>query len=69
MREVFVSYRIGARKPDAHAFSRMTAATGIAPHALAFFDDLEENVHGARRAGLMAWRVSGPRDVARILGL
>lgn len=69
MHDVFVSYRIGARKPDVDAFTRVTAAIGAAPQQVAFFDDLEENVHGARRAGVMAWQVSGPKDVAHILGL
>jgi len=69
MREVFVSHAIGARKPEPEAFARVVARIGLPAGEIAFFDDLHDNVTGARRAGLAAWQVSGPADVARALGI
>ena len=69
MRAVFSSHVVGARKPDAVAFERVAARIGLAPGAIAFFDDLDVNVEGARRAGLRAWRARGPGEVRRALGL
>lgn len=68
MTGVFVSHQVGARKPDAHAFARVIERIGMPASEVAFFDDLSTNVDGARQAGLMAWQVTGPREVAHILG-
>jgi HAD superfamily hydrolase (TIGR01509 family) len=66
--KVVTSCDIGRRKPEPEAFRRMAAITGIAPSRLAFFDDLEENVAGARAAGLQAQRVSRPGEILAALG-
>lgn len=66
--KVITSCDIGSRKPEAEAFRRVAAIAGFAPARLAFFDDLEENVAGARRAGLRAHRVSGPEEILGLLG-
>jgi putative hydrolase of the HAD superfamily len=66
--KVVTSCDIGRRKPEPEAFRRMAAITGIAPSRLAFFDDLEENVAGARQAGLQAHRVSRPGEILAALG-
>jgi len=67
-RRFFTSCELGARKPDAEAFARLAHRIGMAPQRLAFFDDLEENVTGARRAGLQAYRVSSAAEIAAISG-
>lgn len=67
-RQVFVSHELGLRKPDPQAFAQVVSRMGVAPGEVAFFDDLEENVDGARRAGLTACTVAGPADVADALG-
>jgi len=64
VREVFVSCEIGARKPNPEAFGRVVERIGIAPAHVAFFDDLEENVAGARAAGLAAFHVPSPGVLA-----
>lgn len=64
---VIASCEIGRRKPEPEAFARVAAITGLAPERLAFFDDLEENVAGAQRAGLQAARVSDPAQVLAAL--
>ena len=65
--KVVTSCEIGRRKPEPEAFRRMAAITGQPPARLAFFDDLEENVAGARAAGLQAQRVSGPGEILDLL--
>jgi putative hydrolase of the HAD superfamily len=62
-REVFVSSSLGARKPEREAFERISRAIGVPVGEILFFDDMVENVEGARAAGLQAVHVKGPRDV------
>jgi putative hydrolase of the HAD superfamily len=50
----FMSYEIGARKPEARAFAAVARAIGVPPSRILFFDDTEVNVVGARDAGLRA---------------
>lgn len=67
VRRVFVSCELGHRKPDREAFGRVATQIGIAPAGILFLDDLEENVEGAKAAGLQALHVPSPRDLAPIL--
>lgn len=60
------SCEIGSRKPEPAAFLAVAKLIGAAPGRLAFFDDLEENVAGARRARWQAYRVSRPAQIAAI---
>ncbi len=65
--QVFASHEIGLRKPEAAAFDYICRTTGIAAESILFFDDLLENVEGARSAGLQAVHVRSPTDVADAL--
>jgi putative hydrolase of the HAD superfamily len=60
---VYCSHEIGARKPAPQAFREVAARIGHAAGRIAFFDDLEENVLGARDAGLQSFRVASPAEV------
>ncbi|HET7198523.1 MAG TPA: HAD family phosphatase [Burkholderiales bacterium] len=62
------SCELGERKPEPEAFRRLARLIGAAPGRLAFFDDLEENVAGARRAGLHAFRASSAAEIEAISG-
>lgn len=62
-RALYLSSSIGLRKPDAEAFDHVVAAMGVPANRIVFFDDLAENVEGARARGLMAVHVTSPRDV------
>lgn len=62
-RRMFLSFELGLRKPERDAFHAVAAAIGEPPRSIVFFDDTEENVHGAREAGLDAVLVEGPLDV------
>ena len=66
-RKLFLSSTIGLRKPDAGAYDHVIAEIGVAPERIVFFDDLKENVDGARARGLTAVHVTSTRDVADAL--
>ncbi|MES2686560.1 MAG: HAD family phosphatase [Pseudomonadota bacterium] len=64
---IFVSSDIGLRKPERRAFEHIANAIGVPAQAILFFDDLAENVTGARAAGLQAVLVRSPTDVRAAL--
>src|SRR6478752_8913944 len=66
-REVFLSSAIGLRKPDAAAYDHVVKAIGVPAHRIVFFDDLPENIEGARARGLSAVHVTSLGDVADAL--
>jgi glucose-1-phosphatase len=66
-RELFLSSTIGLRKPDAAAYDHVVKAIGVPPKRIVFFDDLAENIEGARARGLIAVHVRSPDDVAGAL--
>jgi putative hydrolase of the HAD superfamily len=66
-RELFLSSSIGLRKPDAAAFDHVVKAIGVPAGRIVFFDDLAENIEGARARGLTTVHVTSPADVAKAL--
>lgn len=58
------SHQIGEMKPDAMIYRRYEQLTGYASHEIIFFDDLEENVRGARECGWTAVRITRDREPA-----
>ncbi len=66
--EIFCSSRMGCRKPDPAAYRQVAARIGAAPEAFVFFDDLQENVDGARAAGMQAILVRSIDDVRSAAG-
>jgi glucose-1-phosphatase len=66
-RELFLSSKIGLRKPDAAAYDHVVKAIGVPAQRIVFFDDLAENIEGARMRGLTAVHVTSPNDVANAL--
>ena len=66
-REIFLSSRIGLRKPDAAAYDHVVKAIGVPAGRIVFFDDLAENIEGARARGLTAVHVTSTDDVAEAL--
>lgn len=67
MRAVFCSCDIGLRKPTTKAFSDVCRRVGVPAESIAFFDDLAENVHGARSAGLRAYQVRAHEPTPQVL--
>lgn len=66
-RKLFVSSTIGLRKPDRPAFDYVVREIGVPAERILFFDDLAENVAGARAAGLKAVQVNGTPDIVAAL--
>jgi HAD superfamily hydrolase (TIGR01509 family) len=66
-REIFLSSTIGLRKPDAAAYDHVVKAIGVPAQRIVFFDDLAENVEGARARGLLAVHVRSSAEVAEAL--
>lgn len=66
-KDVFLSSTIGLRKPDRDAYDHVVRAIGAAPARIVFFDDLAENIEGARACGLTAVHVTSTDDVADAL--
>jgi glucose-1-phosphatase len=64
---VFLSSTIGLRKPDAEAFEHVVKEIGVPAGRIVFFDDLAENIDGARASGLKAVHVKSSEDVAGAL--
>jgi glucose-1-phosphatase len=64
-KEVFVSSTIRLRKPDAAAYDHVVKAIGVPAQRIVFFDDVIENVEGARAGGLQAVHVRSSADVAQ----
>ena len=65
--QIFVSSEMGLRKPEREAFDAIAAATGKRLDEILFFDDTEENVVGARVAGMPAILVNSHVDVEQAL--
>ncbi|MBI5262020.1 MAG: HAD-IA family hydrolase [Bradyrhizobium sp.] len=66
-RELFLSSTMGLRKPDAEAYDHVVKAIGVPAQRIVFFDDLAENVRGARARGLTAVHVTSSADIANAL--
>ncbi len=52
----FYSHEIGYRKPNRDAFEYVLQAEGLKPAETLFIDDLEHNVIGARKTGMLAYQ-------------
>ena len=65
--QIFVSSELGLRKPDLEVFEAISDTTGISLDMMLFFDDTEENVNGARAAGMQAVHIKAHSDVKKAL--
>jgi putative hydrolase of the HAD superfamily len=65
--KLFLSSTIGLRKPDAAAYDHVVKAIGVPAQRIVFFDDVMENIEGAKARGLLAVHVTSTRDVAEVL--
>jgi glucose-1-phosphatase len=64
-RKVFVSSQLGMRKPETVAFLRVASLMKVPAQSILFFDDLAENVAGARISGMSAVQVASIDDIRR----
>ena len=61
------SYQVGALKPDPQAYVRTLERLGVKPAQSVFVDDVQENVEGARAAGIDAVRFVSAEALAEQL--
>ncbi len=66
-KRVFVSSDIGYRKPDPSAYLLVAEELNIDPQNMVFFDDLADNVEGARNLGMQAVQVKSPTDITSFI--
>jgi glucose-1-phosphatase len=65
--EIFVSSRMGLRKPDAQVYRAAARSIGQPCERILFFDDVEENVSGARKCGMQTVHVTDDDTLPSIL--
>jgi HAD superfamily hydrolase (TIGR01509 family) len=63
----YVSYELKALKPDEAFYRAILADLALPAGEVVFIDDLEENVEGARRAGMIGVRFTSVDDLKRDL--
>ena len=55
---VIVSYLVGTHKPEKEFYNRLVNESGVLADRILFIDDLETNVEGARKAGIIGLQFS-----------
>lgn len=65
--EIFISSRIGFRKPEPAGFHYVLKQTGFEAREAVFFDDLDANIKGAEQLGIKAVLVDAPAKVGQAL--
>jgi putative hydrolase of the HAD superfamily len=65
--EQYLSHEIGLEKPAVEAFELVAERGGFEPARCLFFDDVEANVEGARRAGFQAELFTGQSALETLL--
>jgi len=61
----FLSYELGYHKPEAEIYKAVCEAIGAKPETCVFFDDMKENVEGAKKVGLIGIQFSN-QEIASI---
>ncbi len=61
------SCELGCNKPEPEIYRALLAALGLEPGSVVFFDDIQENVDGARALGIQAFLWTGPDQARRDL--
>ena len=64
--EVFYSFEMGARKPEAEFFEIALKATGFKPKECLLIDDNQANINQATKMGFQTWLFDPESDVLRI---
>ena len=65
--ELFLSHELGERKPEAAGFELICKQLNCEPSQIAFFDDTQENIDGAKKFGIRASLTKGETEVASAL--
>jgi HAD superfamily hydrolase (TIGR01509 family) len=65
--KVFHSGELGIRKPEKRAFQAILKKLKTKPENVIFIDDREENVEGAKKAGIQGVQFKNPAQLVRAL--
>ena len=63
----FSSHQLGCHKPEPAIYREALARLGVSADRVAFFDDFEPNVAGARAEGITAFQVRGVEQLTECL--
>ena len=63
----YLSYEIGAMKPDLSAYRRVIENLKVVPSTILFIDDVSENIIAARRCGMVGILFTDPQRLRREL--
>lgn len=63
----YSSHQLGRHKPDPAIYREAIARLGVPAERVVFFDDVEQNVEGARAVGLTAFHVRGVGELVECL--
>ncbi len=66
-RDVIASCEVGSRKPEPGIYREILRRTGTGPARLLFIDDIQRNIDGASRAGMLGLLFRGADDLRRRL--
>ena len=61
--KMYLSYEMGVMKPDAEFYRTVLKDQRTGASSMLFIDDVQENVDGARRAGMQGLRFSGASEL------
>jgi epoxide hydrolase-like predicted phosphatase len=65
--QVIISAEEELAKPDPKLYQKAVDRLGVAPQQAIFFDDLKENVSGAREKGILAYQYQSNEQAIRLL--
>lgn len=64
--KVYLSHRIGFRKPNADCFRHVITDVQLNPSRTLFIDDSIQHVHGARALGIKALHLEKGKDISQL---
>jgi len=62
---VFFSHEMGMSKPDEEIYKSVIQELGVQPERTLFFDDLLENLNGAKKVGLQTFHINHDKALIR----
>lgn len=62
---VFFSHEMGMSKPDEEIYKSVIKELGVQPERILFFDDLLENLNGAKKVGLKTFHINHDKALIR----
>lgn len=67
--QAFLSHEMKLAKPDVEIYQAVLEEIKVPGSKVLFFDDLEANVAGAKKAGMQSYQITHPRGLVEFFGL